>query len=333
MYFPALRLAAVLILVLLPVKYTPAESVNDAQQWLERMIQAAHALNYEGIFVYVQGQHLEAMRVIHAGGANSERQRLFSLNGSPREIVVADNRVICMVPEQQTSMGNGYRRSPFPITLPLKLDRLESHYDFKLAGEDRVAGLDTRVIVIQPRDKLRFGYRLWLDQNNGMVLRSALFDEAGQWLEQMMFTSVQYKQDIDPALLNPPAAAEPAPPATEPAPEEAKPIVEESESSWRLVDAELPQGFSRVTHYRLPAKDTKRAPEHIVLTDGLATVSIFLEPLAGSHPLLQGPAQMGAMNALGKVFNDYQVLVVGEVPQAAVQMIAAALRPPPAAAK
>jgi sigma-E factor negative regulatory protein RseB len=334
MYFPALRLAAVLTLVLLPVKYTPAEPANDAQQWLERMVQAAHALNYEGIFVYVQGQHLEAMRVIHAGGANGERQRLFSLNGSPREIVVADNRVICVIPEQQTAPDAGYRRSPFPITLPLKLDRLESHYEFKLAGEDRVAGLDTRVIVIQPRDKLRFGYRLWLDQNNGMVLRSALFDETGQWLEQMMFTSVQYKQDIDPALLNPPAAAAPAPQTTEPATEEAKPVVEETQSTWNLVDAELPQGFSRVTHYRLPAKDAKRAPEHIVLTDGLATVSIFLEPLAGSHPLLQGPAQMGAMNAFGKVLNDYQVLVVGEVPQAAVQMIASALRsPPPAVAK
>jgi sigma-E factor negative regulatory protein RseB len=342
MYFPALRLAAVLTLVLLPAKYTFAEPANDAQQWLERMIQAARVLNYEGIFVYVQGQHLEAMRVIHAGGGAGmdtgsgagERQRLFSLNGSPREIVVADNRVICVIPEQQTSLGAGYRRSPFPITLPLKLDRLESHYEFKFTGEDRVAGLDTRVIVIQPRDKLRFGYRLWLNQDNGMVLRSALFDETGQMLEQMMFTSVQYKQEIDPALLNPPASATPPPQPTGPAQEEAKPVVEDAQPGWVLVDADLPQGFGRVTHYRLPAKDARRAPEHIVLTDGLATVSIFLEPLAGSHPLLQGPAQMGAMNAFGKVLNDYQVLVVGEVPQAAVQMIAAALRsPPPAVAK
>ena len=277
MHFLSLRLAAVLILVLLPVKYTLAEPANDARQWLERMIQAAHALNYEGVFVYVQGQHVEAMRVIHAGGADGERQRLFSLNGPPREIVVAGNRVVCVIPEQQPSPGAGYRRSPFPITLPLKLDQLEGYYEFKLADEDRVAGLTTRVIVIQPRDKLRFGYRLWLNQDNGMVLRSALFDDTGQLLEQMMFTSVLYKQEIDPALLNPPASATPPPPQqNEPAAAEVKPVGEDAvQSNWTLAESELPRGFRLVTHYRLPARDAKPASEHIVLTDGLATVSHF----------------------------------------------------------
>jgi len=335
MHLLSLHLATVLILVLLPLKYTLAEPADDARQWLERMIQSAHALNYEGVFIYMQGQHVEAMRVIHAGTADGERQRLFSLNGPPREIVVAGNRIVCVTPEQQPALGAGYRRSPFPITLPLKLDQLADQYEFKLADEDRVAGLTTRVIVIQPRDKLRFGYRLWLNQDNGMVLRSALFDDAGQWLEQMMFTSVLYKQEIDPALLNTPASANPPPPQqNEPAAAEVKPVGEDAvQSSWTLAESELPQGFRQVTHYRLPARDVERAPEHIVLTDGLATVSIFLEPLAGAKPLLQGPAQMGAMNAFGKVLNDYQVLVVGEVPQAAVQMIAAALRSPPAVAK
>jgi len=78
------------------------------------MIQSAHALNYEGVFIYMQGQHVEAMRVIHAGAADGERQRLFSLNGPPREIVVAGNRIVCVTPEQQPALGAGYRRSPFP---------------------------------------------------------------------------------------------------------------------------------------------------------------------------------------------------------------------------
>jgi sigma-E factor negative regulatory protein RseB len=85
-------------------------------------------------------------------------------------------------------------------------------------------------------------------------------------------------------------------------------------------------------HNRLTADSGKPPAEHIVLTDGLATVSVFLEPLGGAKPLLEGPAQMGAMNAFGKVSSDYQVLVVGEVPQATVQMIASALHTAPGAA-
>jgi sigma-E factor negative regulatory protein RseB len=317
-----MHLAAALILVLLPVKASLAEPPSSARQWLERMIQAAHALNYDGIFMYVQGQNLEAMHVIHQGGAGTERQRLVSLNGPLREVVVADQHVICVVPAQPTALG-GYRRSPFPITLSPKLDELAANYEFNLLGEDRVAGLNTQVIAIQPRDKLRFGYRLWLEAETGMILRSALFDEAGHLLEQMMFTSVQFKREIDPALFALPPSTPPLTPATAP---ESKPPVEKAvQSAWTLLESDLPRGFTRVMHNRLPADSGRPTAEHIVLTDGLATVSIFLEPLAGAEPLLQGPAQMGAMNAFGTLLKDHQVLVVGEVPQVTVQMIAGAL--------
>jgi sigma-E factor negative regulatory protein RseB len=324
----SLHLAAALVLALLTVKASLPEPASDARQWLERMIQVAHTLSYDGIFVYIQGQQLEAMHVIHQGDAERERQRLFSLNGSPREIVVAGNQVICVVPEHQAMLGTSYRRSPFPL-LPRKLDELEGNYEFRLLGEDRVAGMNTRVIAIQPRDKLRFGYRLWLEPETGMVLRSALSDEAGHILEQMMFTNVQFKREIDPALLAPPPSAAPAAPAVSPelqaSPEKAV------HSAWTLAESELPRGFTGVMHNQLTADSGKPPAEHIVLTDGLATVSVFLEPLAGAKPLLEGPAQMGAMNAFGVVNNDYQILVVGEVPQATVQMIAFAVHAAPEA--
>jgi sigma-E factor negative regulatory protein RseB len=313
---------AVLTLALWQVEIAFAESQNNAKEWLERMIQATQTLNYEGTFVYVQGQHLEAMHIIHKGGMDGEQQRMFSLSGSPREVVVADNQVICLLPKQKKSLSSsGYQRSPFPISLPQELDELEQNYRFKMFGKDRVADMKTQVIAIQPHDNLRFGYKLWLEQETAMVLRSAILNEKGHTLEQLMFTDWQVKPEIDKVLVLPPdSKVLRSPPASggNGQPEEQKP-------NWMF--GELPSGFRQIMYNRFTGASDKHLTEHIVLTDGLATVSVFLEPLAGSPPLLKGAAQMGAMNAYGKVINKHQALVVGEVPQATVQQIASALQP------
>ncbi len=315
----ALQLAA--LLSLLPAARADS-SQDEARRWLERMIEAAHTLSYEGTFVYVQGQHLEAMRIAHSSGAAGEQQRMFSLSGLEREVVVANNQVTCMLPAKQEMafQSPAYRRSPPPLSLPKELGKLEHQYRFELLGEDRVAGKKTRIVVIKPRDALRFGYRFWLDNETGMVLRSALVDEGDRVLEQLMFTDLQFKSESD---LKPPPST-PSPPAPEPAQGEGK-MEQVEQSSWTVT--RLPAGFSQVMHNRFKGDSAPQHPaEHLVFTDGLATVSVFLEPLGGAEPLLEGPAHMGAMNAFGKVIEDHQLVVVGEVPQAAVAMIASSVK-------
>lgn len=309
----------------------PASPVADeAKQWLERMVEATQTLNYEGTFIYVQGAHVEAMRIVHGSGPEGERQRLFSLNGPPREVVVANNNVICLLPKQQATFANpAAPRSPFPLSIPREIGRLESHYRFEILGEDRVAGLEARVIAIQPRDAWRFGYRLWLDQRNAMVLRSALLDDRGHPLEQLMFTDLQVKPQIDDAAFQSPALPEGADPprrnSADPPPVVGEPV---TESAWRV--EQLPEGFVKVLHNRFAESASRHPTEHLVFTDGLATISIFLEKLDGGAPaLLQGVSQRGSMNAFGKAIDGYQVLVVGEVPAATVQRIADAIRRDP----
>lgn len=305
----------------------PAPPVaNEAQQWLERMVEATQTLNYEGTFIYVQGPHIEAMRIVHGHGPDGERQRLFSLNGPPREVVVANNSIICRLPKQQATFANGNAtHSPFPLSIPREIGRLESHYQFEVLGEDRIAGLNARVIAIKPRDAWRFGYRLWLDQRHAMVLRSALLDNQGQPLEQLMFTDLQVKPQIDEAAFQSPSLPEGASPAR-PNEAQALPPVGESvqDSAWRV--EQLPAGFVKVLHNRFAGSAGRHPMEHLVFADGLATISVFLEKLNGDPALLQGASQLGSMNAFGRAVDGYQVLVVGEVPAATVQRIAAAIQ-------
>jgi sigma-E factor negative regulatory protein RseB len=190
-----------------------------------------------------------------------------------------------------------------------------------MLGSDRVAGRKTQVIAIKPRDKWRFGYRLWLDEETGIVLRSVLLDEKVHPLEQLMFTDLQIKPEIDNALLLPSVSI----PKTSSSSSAAKPIKEKvSESLWQI--AGLPLGFKQVMHSRFQNNVDAHATEHMVLTDGLATVSVFLEPLMESKPLLKGSTQLGAMHAFGKVIDDHQALVVGEVPKQTIRKIANSLR-------
>lgn len=107
-------------------------STANARQWLERMIQATQTLNYEGTFVYrFQGPHIEAMHIVHSGGNDHERQRLISLSGPLREVVVANNSVICLSPERQATVcRQRLPRSPFPGVDPSELGQLESHYGY-----------------------------------------------------------------------------------------------------------------------------------------------------------------------------------------------------------
>jgi sigma-E factor negative regulatory protein RseB len=309
-------------------------ATEEAKQWLERMIQATQTLNYEGTFVYVQGPHVEAMRIVHGHGPDGERQRLFSLNGPPREIVVANNSVTCLLPKRQATFGGDDRRPSFPVSIPRELGRLESHYAFEVVGEDRIAGLDARVIAIMPRDAWRFGYRLWLDRRNGMVLRSALMDDKGYPVEQLMFTELRVMPRIDEDAFKSPVSPQDDAPseAGQAAGDSQSPAGEPvAQSAWRV--DQLPDGFVKVLHNRFAEAPGRHPTEHMVFADGLATISVFLEKLDGAPPLLQGGSQLGSMNAFGTLVDGHQVLVVGEVPAATVRRIAASIQHDSGAAK
>lgn len=322
--------AAVGLIAALPMpSYCLEATTEQAKQWLERMVQTTQHLNYEGTFVYVQGPHIEVMRLIHGYSPDGEKQRLLSLTGSPREIVVSKEGVVALQPGQTGTLGsNGYQYTGFPISIPREIGRLEGQYSFTLEEQDRVAGLEAQVVAIKPRDALRYGYRLWLDQRNGMLLRSAVMDDKDAVVEQVMFTDLQIKPQLDDSLFRPPtsaalAAAAPVSPA--PAPDNAKPPTGTpiSRSAWRV--AQLPVGFEKILHNRFAESSGRHPTEHMVFADGLATISVFLERLDGGAAILQGQSQLGSMNAFGIKVDDYQILVVGEVPITTVQNIATSI--------
>lgn len=293
---------------------------QNAHEWLRQMSTASQNLNYRGTFVYLHQGRLEAMRIIHRAAEGGEQERLVALTGDAREVIRDKERVTCILPKSKAVMvDRSLPRKPFPAALPRDLGDLADNYEFLVQGEDRVSGLPARGILIRPRDAYRYGYRLWLDRDNGLLLKSELLDAGGAAVEQMMFTDIEVLDRVPEADLQPALQGEDytrqrhraQPPAAESA-------AAAGNGEWTV--AGLPPGFM-LTHrsrHALPASSGGEV-EHLVFSDGLATVSVYIEPQGESG--LSGASSMGAVNALGLRQGGHQITVVGEVPRLTVERI------------
>lgn len=324
-----LRLVLTMLLALMLAPATWASNQLDKnpgpETWLQRMNVALRERNYIGTFVYIHGDHLETMRITHRADSQGGIERLVSLTGPPREVIRDHKSVQCVLPDSHMVLvERRYATAHFPAALPSSMPaaRLAAYYDFKDLGEDRIAGYQSKIIGVMPRDRYRYGYRLWLDVHTGMLLRSDLLDSHGHTVERVMFTSLQYPQNIPDTALK---AAEIRPGFIWNIQGDSEKLsAAEEHVSWQAT--RLPPGFV------LSLKDVQRVAgvsqpvRHLVYSDGLASVSVFAETNASGRNALIGPSQMGAVNAFGRQVGDHHVTVVGEVPAATVELIAEAMR-------
>lgn len=299
-----------------------AAEPDQAVRWLERVSQAARSLNYEGVFVYQHRGRLEAMRIFHRADGGGERERLFSLTGSAREIIRDNQKVACFLPDSRSVVVD-QRQMANPLTqlVPKDVDSLSRSYELRVTGEGRVAGRPATRIGIIPRDQYRFGYGLWIDQETGLLLQAEVFGEQGALIEQLMFTELRILETIPESMLEPQLAGE----DFNWFPETPLQAMEDARSGWTL--GQLPPGFELVLHERRRLPGSEQPVEHLLLSDGLASVSVYVEK-AGTVDGFNGHSQMGAVNAYGRLLDDgIQITAVGEVPAITVEAIGESVRP------
>ena len=307
------------VVALLLFAAAPLGAQEEARQWLEDMSAALRTLNYDGTFVYLHDGKLEAMRIIHQADGGVEKERLVSLTGSPREVLRDNKAVTCIMPDSKSVMVGQSRQPQRFHEVPRDLDSLLAHYRLEVLGDDRVAGHMARIVAITPRDALRYGYRFWIGKDSKMLLKSDLTGVDGEAIEQVMFTRLGIGRRIVEADLEPSLSGKefswyrqsggrpPAPAGT-------------GTPAWRV--RRLPGGFQMTDYQQRRMRPDSAGAEHLVFSDGLATVSVYVETVAGDSEPFDGLSSMGAVNAYGAVADGHQITVVGEVPAATVQIIA-----------
>ncbi|WP_457673648.1 MucB/RseB C-terminal domain-containing protein [Thiolapillus sp.] len=311
-------------------------SHDEAVQWLERMNQAVLSVNYEGHFVYQCGKSLEAMYIRHENGEHGPRESLSSLTGLPRE-VIRDANSITVITNRNGKLQVSQQPAVGKLT-PLKslqLAELEQNYELRMGGTTRVAGRVGVIILLLPRDELRYGYRLILDKMSALPLELTVIDSRNVMQSRIMFTDLRIT-DVDVASLQGEdekipdeasmAEAEITLAGLEShvaAPDVAAQSLEgtgDAGTAW-LFEA-LPKGFRLINHQRSATSEL----HHFVFSDGLATVSLYLEPIREGDTAFEGFTTLGSMKVLGRRFDQYQLTVVGEVPARTLELLANSIR-------
>ncbi len=313
-------LAAVATLVL------ASEAVADALELtphtlLDQMNEAVRLLDYEGRFVVQTGDRLDAMHIVHQVDGGAEREWVVSLSGQPREIIRSDHAVACLVSgsDQPINVDRRARGRSFSPLRSVSGEQLERSYRIELLQPGRVAGREAHQLLIQPRDDFRYGYRLYIDRETSLPLRSIMFDEARRPVSQMMFVELEtgrsdteIRRDLSKrqggdtgiALSVPPERL--APPA------------------W--VFDTLPPGFQLNVHRRRALTGGENELEHFIFSDGLASVSAYIQADNGEGRL-SGESTLGLAKAVGRLVEGHQVVVVGEVPAKTLHWFARQVRP------
>ena len=298
--------AAVLLCALATVAHAQSP---ESLALLKKIQEATRNLSYSGTFVYQQGKQSETSRITRLASADVEKLEV--LDGLPRELVRSKDTVRCYLP--QAKVVKVEQRTPdrtFPALLPERINALARHYDIALGEARRIAGFDCQSVSLTPKDNLRYGYHLYADRASGMLIGAVTVDSTGNQIEQFMFTQLAIG-NVTPEMVKPRQTA----------------------AGWRVEDAEaapatlagwtlkpdLP-GFQKVVE--LKRRMESKPVGQVVFSDGLAAVSVFIEPLEGRRePPRTGLASLGAIHIYTREVANHMVTVVGEAPAASVQRI------------
>jgi sigma-E factor negative regulatory protein RseB len=224
-----------------------------------------------------------------------------------------NDEVYCFLSDDKTVMVDKRRlKRSFPALLPTQLSDLKEFYDIKLGGQERVAGRDGQVIALSPKDGYRYGHRFWADKQSGLLLKASTWNERKEMVDQFSFSDIKIGTAIDPKEVKPVLRGKKLVRSTGEGRDNV-PI----DSGWEITAA--PPGFKHMTAMKRVLPGARMPVNHLVYSDGLAAVSVFIEPV--SDKTTPGLSSHGAVQAYTRVLANHQVTVLGEVPQATVMQI------------
>lgn len=310
------RLAWPLLLVLALLTWlrpVVADTPLTAEDWLMKMGPALKMTTYRGVFVYSRGDQVSSMMIAHRYRDGQVEERLVQQDGANGEILRRGNRVICVLPDQgRIQLDQVIPSGPFAEAFSSQLTPMGRWYRPDLLGEDRVAGYGAVVIALNPRDEHRYGYRLWLESETGLLLKSQV-RQGDEVLERFQFTTLEITDELPDSefeIQSDGRTAElfsPAAPAG---------VIEPGRMrGWTL--GWQPEGF-------VPAASPRSGDgPAFAFSDGLATFSVFVEAV-GDLDMPTGVSRIGATSVYMHRSGDdgHLITVIGEIPPATAMRVA-----------
>lgn len=297
----------------------------DGFEVLDRMSRAMQSQAYSGTFIYRHKDKVETLKILHRNRDGRVDERLITLSGKPREIIRSDSVVTCIWPDSKLlRIDRGRHGSNFPGLVFQDLNRVIQNYDVRMGEQtERIAGRDCLIVDVQPKDRLRYGYRLWIDRDNYLLVRSDLLNETQQPLEQVIFTELTTHENLPDSAFEPELLTEGFRRHEAEDSGQSVDVAAAEKNQWSI--GQLPPGFILQLHKQRVRENGKVSVEHMVFSDGLASVSVFIEPVTDNDKPSKAGRKRGALNVHNKFIAGRKATIVGEVPRQTVELIAESL--------
>ncbi|MGV8990765.1 MAG: MucB/RseB C-terminal domain-containing protein [Thiobacillus sp.] len=284
-----------------------AAQADTALEWLNRAAVAAKQMNFSGVYVYHHGEHIEVQRVLHRADASGEQEKVEVMDGTPRQFLRVNSDVYCYLPDgKNVRLERNTSRRFFPALLPNQPESLLDYYDAKLGGSERVAGRSCQILTLEPRDGYRYTTTLWLDKRTGLPLKSRVVNNNGGAVSMFVFSEIQIGKAPDSILFRNDLTGKRVINASVDVPVDV---------AWSI---KPPPGYERV-HAAVRSLPGKKSPvTHLVYSDGLSVLSMFVEPVNPQVERLHGLSAEGAIGIYAREVDGYTVTTLGEVPNLAL---------------
>jgi len=298
----------------------PAFADTQPQDWLNRMGAAVQSTSYQGTVIRTRNGSAEALKVVHTIKDGVIMEKVVAQEGNGLEIIRHGNEVHCILPDRKSVLVEQWDdQSTLFSSLPSSNVSFGSEYDISIVREERIAGREAMLLAIRPHDGYRYGHRLWLDIETGFPLQTQLISD-GDAIEEVKFADITLNQEIHASAFEPTISTENFTWLTQPSAHQSTDVV----TSW--MSDQLPAGFKVVSMHEETMDDDGDRVTHMLFSDGLANVSVFIA--ASSGEFVGGPAQVGGSNSYSVQTGDFEVTAIGEVPAMTVEQIATTMRLP-----
>ena len=306
------------------VATTLAVASADVGEWLRKLHESSRRRAYTGTFVVSTAGTISSARIWHVCDGEQQLERVDTLTGPARTTLRRNDEVVTFVPESRlTVLERREALSLFPANLqPGDLAVGEFYTLHALAGPERVAGLLADAHELVPRDDLRFGYRVWSERKTGLVVKLQTLDSDRRVLEQVAFSELNLGAPVKVEQLLKMMKNRPGYTVQNVSLTRTTPL----EQGWRLRKP-VPGFVSTGCHVRSmsSASDPGKAPMQWVFSDGLASVSVFVEPHDATRHGVESQMSSGATHSLSRRHGEFWVTLVGEVPARTLTSFAQAL--------
>ncbi|TDP00492.1 MucB/RseB C-terminal domain-containing protein [Marinomonas balearica] len=285
--------------------------------WLKKMTLSFSTLDYDGIFVHSGQNRLNSMRIRHGLIGGVEYESLEDLDGADVTLIRVDDSLICISPDEAALNTSAFWNQPFNRFKELDEERIKEGYTLKLSRKNtRIAGRAARVIKLIPKDEHRFGHAFWLDNESGFLLKHDMYDRKGRLLERTQFVSLSLNPDLKVKDFTPNKDSYKVSFESE--------SPQEVENGWEF--EWLPKGFGMVWKQ---AHLIRNDANMLLLSDGMATVSVFIEPSIKKVPLhvMSRGATHAAERTVTMRGERYLLTLVGEVPPATIETLMSVFMP------